>query len=161
MKKLAIVLFASMLFVLGACSSNNDDNSSTNADDNANTEENQDQNANDNASDDVVNNNTDDETNNEEENNADDQATNNAENEEDTATDSELADYPEYDTLVDEIDVDSLQAEVETDNPNKRVILYSDDSGEKVFKSIFIKKKDRLKIIDFDDDGEIFNEVIK
>ena|SRR5699024_2343787 len=161
MRKLAVVLFASMLFILGACSGNDNDSSQNDgADNNANTEENQDQNANDNANDDVVNN-TDNETDNEEENNADDQATNEIDNGDNTSSDNELADYPEYDTLVDEIDVDSLQAEVETDNQNKRVILYSDDNDKKVFKSIFIKKKDRLKIIDFDDDGEIFNEVIK
>ena len=149
MKKIALVLFASMLFVLGACSSNDDN------DNNTSTEENQDE-----TSDDENARDNEDETEDQADNNSGDKAKDDSEDGEKAST-NELADFPEYETLVNEIDVDTLEAKIETDNQNKRVILYADDSGEKQYKSIFVKKKDRLKIIHFDDDGQIFNEVIK
>ena len=163
MKKQIIILFAAMILMLGACASNNDDNNSNNgANDNTNTEENQgtnDENADNNAEDNEENG-IENDVENESENNAGDNMDNQTNNDS-SDSDSALADFPEYNTLVAEIDVDRLDAEIETDNPNKRVILYADSDGHKQYKSIFIKKQDRLKIIHFDDDGEIFNEVIK
>lgn len=161
MRKIAFVLFASMLFVLGACSGNDDDDQSSNgADNNTSTEENQDETSDGTTTDDENATGNEDETEDQADDNSGDQATDDSEDGEE-ASDNELADFPEYETLVDEIDVDTLEAKIETDNPNKRVILYADASGEKQYKSIFIKEKDRLKIIHFDDDGQIFNEVIK
>lgn len=75
-----------------------------------------------------------------------------------------LKDYEESDEFAANIDdLNELNPEVETDNPNKRVILYSENDHEKKYKSIFIKDQKRLKIIELDgkDEGLIFNEVIK
>jgi len=160
MKKHIVMLLAAMVLVLGACSSNDGDNSSkNNAGNDTNTGENQDQVTNDQNS-----TNNEDNAENDVDNNPGDETNNNGENQ--TNNDSEdsvsaLADFPEYETLVKEIDVDTLDAQIETDNPNKRVIIYADSDGRKQYKSIFIKKQDHLKIIHFDNDGEIFNEVIK
>jgi len=164
MKKHTIMLFTAMILVLGACASNNDDNNSNNgANDNTNTEENQNQGTNDENADNSENNAEDNEENGTD-NNVENNAGNNMDhqaNNDSADSNSALAGFPEYETLVEEIDVDRLDAEIETDNSNKRVILYADSNEHKQYKSIFIKKQDRLKIIHFDDDGEIFNEVIK
>lgn len=160
MKKVVLILFASMLFVLGACSSNDDqDQSSNGTDNNASTEESPVETSDDATKEDEKSTEDDVET----EDQADDNSENEATDDSEDGTESsnnELADFPEYETLVDEIDVDTLEAKIETDNPNKRVILYADDSGKNQYKSIFIKKQNRLKIIQFDDNGQVFNEVI-
>lgn len=72
-----------------------------------------------------------------------------------------LADFEEAQTLSEQIDLNALDPEIETDNRNNRVIIFSDDRNEKKYKSIFIKKQNRLKIISLDNDGQIFNEVIE
>ncbi|MBO0992562.1 hypothetical protein [Bacillus sp. SD088] len=72
----------------------------------------------------------------------------------------ELTSFLEYDTLVVEINIKDLKADVKTDNANKRVIIFKDESGEKKYKSIYIKKEERLKIISLDDEGQIYNEII-
>src|SRR5699024_4553226 len=165
MKKQIIILFAAIIEMICTCAINNDDNNSNNSEkDNTNTEENQNQGTNDenadNNAEDNEENGIENDVENESENNAGDNMDNQTNNDS-SDSDSALADFPEYNTLVAEIDVDRLDAEIETDNPNTRVILYADSDGHKQYKSIFIKKQDRLKIIHFDDDGEIFNEVIK
>ena len=73
---------------------------------------------------------------------------------------SEISEFKESSVIEDEIDIADLDAEVETDNNNKRVILFKD--GDKaVYKTIFIKNDDRIKIIDIvDDEGQIYNETI-
>ena len=74
-----------------------------------------------------------------------------------------LKDYEESEQLAANIDnLNELNPEVETDNPNKRVILYADDSHKKEYKSIFIKKENRLKIIKLNgkEEGLIFNEIL-
>lgn len=82
------------------------------------------------------------------------------EKDEKTKNDKEIADFPEYDVLAEEITVDDLDVDIKANNSNKRVMLLSDDNGKKQYKSIFIKEKKRLKIISLDDDGQIFNDVI-
>lgn len=82
------------------------------------------------------------------------------EKDEKTKNDKEIADFPEYDVLAEEINVDDLDVDIKANNSNKRVMLLSDDNGKKQYKSIFIKEKKRLKIISLDDDGQIFNDVI-
>lgn len=47
-----------------------------------------------------------------------------------------------------------------TDNEGKRILLLLDDEGTEQYKSIFIKKTKRLKIIDLANDREIFNDLI-
>lgn len=69
------------------------------------------------------------------------------------------ADLPEY-TVITEIATENYQVNIETDNPNNRVIFLENQSGEKLYKSIFIKNTNRLKIIDLKNDNLIYNQVI-
>lgn len=92
----------------------------------------------------------------------------NTESSEDEETDTksnskqeELTSFPEYEVLAEEIKMESLEAEIKTDNPNNRVMILKDENGEKKYKSVYIKKKKRLKIISLNEEGQIFNEVIK
>lgn len=82
------------------------------------------------------------------------------EDDNDEDDESEISEFKESSVIEDEIDVSDLDANIETDNNNKRVILFKD--GDKaVYKTIFIKNKDRLKIIDIGNDkGQIYNETI-
>lgn len=84
-----------------------------------------------------------------------------AEDESDADGNAEHSDLEEYTTVSNEIDLDKYDMDIEEDNSNKRIILYEDEKGNKEYKSIYLKEKNRLKIIEFDkEDGEIFNEVI-
>ncbi|WLV25006.1 hypothetical protein QR721_01845 [Aciduricibacillus chroicocephali] len=72
-----------------------------------------------------------------------------------------LKGFKEYSNLKKEIpNLDKYEPIIETDNPNKRVILYKVNQ-QKEYKSIFIKRQNRLKIIKLGDGGEIFNKVIE
>lgn len=145
MKKL---LFISMsLFVFAACSNNND-----NADANNNApevENNEIDNANDAQAEDhneAPNNDVETEGNNE-----DGSAVNN----------EHLQEYEEYDVLQEELDLDVYEGVVESDNKGTRIILFQTADGVKEYKSIFVKKKNRLKIVHFDDEDDLlFNDVI-
>lgn len=66
-----------------------------------------------------------------------------------------LEQLPEYETIISKINVKELTAKVTEDNTNKRVILFSDSRGQGKYKSIFVKKTNSLKVIDFRG-GEIF-----
>lgn len=70
------------------------------------------------------------------------------------------SDYKELPTVLDQIGSDEYKQIIETDNPNKRVILFEDDNHQKKFKSIFIKHDNRLKVIDLTKDQLIINEII-
>ncbi len=60
---------------------------------------------------------------------------------------SPLADLEEYPVLQSTLDdLDSLTPTIETDNPNTRVILYANAAGQRVYKSIYVKRNNRLKI---------------
>src|SRR5699024_4728957 len=142
---------------LTACSSgennNNVANSTDNNDQNAEVEQSTDNN-NDN------NNNvaTNDESDNNSKNVSDDNNNNNDGNN----VPDKLADFEETKELQANIeDLNSLTPEIETDNDNKRIILFADDNDRKQYKSIFIKQKQRLKIIELNkDDGLLFNDTI-
>lgn len=158
MRKLVVVLFSALfLLSLTACSSgennNNVANSTDNNDQNAEVEQSTDNN-NDN------NNNvaTNDESDNNSENVSDDNNNNNDGND----VPDKLADFEETKELQANIeDLNSLTPEIETDNDNKRIILFADDNDRKQYKSIFIKQKQRLKIIELNkDDGLLFNDTI-
>ncbi len=71
-----------------------------------------------------------------------------------------LADFEEEATIKETIDISTLQMELETDNANKRVLFFSTDKGQKRYKSIFIKRTERLKIIDLSDDNILYNQEI-
>lgn len=68
-----------------------------------------------------------------------------------------LADHEENAILADHIPLDELTAQVEVDNQNKRITLFENESGQKVYKSIFIKNDNHLKIIDLNDDNLLFD----
>lgn len=72
---------------------------------------------------------------------------------------NELDELAEGSTIESTIDTKDIQLDIVEDNSNKRVILIKDEEGHKTHKSIFLKKKNRLKIIEFDK-GQIFNQVI-
>lgn len=83
------------------------------------------------------------------------------ENESDKEENTGNSDLEEYDTVSNEIDMDTYDMNIEEDNSNKRIILYENEQGNKEYKSIYLKEQSRLKIIEFDkDEGQIFNEVI-
>ncbi|WP_368653884.1 hypothetical protein AB4Y30_02200 [Ornithinibacillus sp. 4-3] len=66
---------------------------------------------------------------------------------------------PEYSTLTEQVAIEDFQLRIVEDNQGKRVMLIEDDQGQEKYKSIFTKKNNRLKIIEFNK-GQIFNEVI-
>lgn len=72
----------------------------------------------------------------------------------------EIKDFDESITLIKQLDIEQVTADVQTDNQNNRVIILSDDQHKKRYKSIFVKRQNRLKIIDLVDDVQIFNEVL-
>ncbi|HLQ97156.1 MAG TPA: hypothetical protein VK135_00565 [Candidatus Dormibacteraeota bacterium] len=148
MKKTLLTIISFFVLIgMVACASNDNNpnnNSQNDVNDQPSTSETQ---SPDDNNENAVNNQTDDN----EENVEDDQGNDIPES---------LADFEETQTLSEQIDLNALDPEIETDNQNNRVIIFSDDSHTKKYKSIFIKKQNRLKIISLDDDGQIFNEVI-
>lgn len=100
-----------------------------------------------------------------------DGATEDIENQEDNSDDRDTSDtvanngdletYPEFDIIAEHIDLDKYQGVVETDNKGNRIILFEDENGHSEYKSIFIKHDNRLKIVEFNNDGLLYNEIIK
>lgn len=76
-------------------------------------------------------------------------------------TNDHIKDFPEFDVLTENIDLTVYKGVVETDNKGTRVILFEDEKGHKEYKSIFIKHDNRLKIVQFKDDGLLYNEIVK
>lgn len=160
MKKILLLVFSLVLVVaLSACGDKENTNKDpvTDSGNNANENVDPDNNVKDNADNDATNNaenNTDKAENN--------QNNNQTSENEDNNNSAELADFEEAKLVEEHIDdLDELQVVVETDNPNKRIILYKD--GNKVqYKSIFIKDDQHLKIINTHDEGKpLFNDRIK
>ena len=73
---------------------------------------------------------------------------------------SALNQYDEYSTLSNVIDIFSYESKVQTDNRDSRVIIFSDSNGKKVYKSVYTKKKKRLKVIQLSNDELLFNETL-
>lgn len=71
-----------------------------------------------------------------------------------------LEEFEEAPIIEKTIDVSDLQLNIETDNPNKRVLFFSTDTGQKRYKSVFVKRTERLKIIDLSDEGILYNREI-
>ncbi|MDW0110230.1 hypothetical protein [Sporosarcina aquimarina] len=80
---------------------------------------------------------------------------------EDGNSSNELSSFEEYSTINEVQDVSSYNGIVETDNPGTRVILFEDENGKKVLKSVFVKNEKRLKVISLEDDGQLYNEILK
>ena len=159
MKKLLMVIVSSLVLIaLAACggtqnedqveTDNNTEKSEEQAETNNDTEETEEEAE--------TENDTEENESNEDEAQQDDQ------NEEDKTTNSneEIADYEEANTIKEQIDIADMDVKVETDNPNKRILLFS-DNDKVMYKTIYIKEKQRLKIINiYEDKGQIFNETI-
>lgn len=76
-------------------------------------------------------------------------------------TGDDLTMLEEYAIIDDNIELSALSAKVEEDNPGTRVILFEDESGKQVYKSVFVKNDQHLKIIKMDDEGLLYNDFIK
>jgi len=72
---------------------------------------------------------------------------------------ADVTQLPEYETLAAKIDLAKYSTQIAEDNSYKRVILLKDENGQVQFKSMFIKKDSRLKVVDYKG-GLIFNQVI-
>lgn len=148
MKKLFVVYLS--LFVLIGCANKNDseqpieDNDVQEENEEQPGEENNDENGNEN----LVDN---------------DNEENNYESNDGNVIDNDhLKEFEEYDILAKELDLKQYEGVIKSDNKGNRVILYQTKDGKKEYKSIFIKKKHRLKIVHFDDEDDLlYNDVIK
>ncbi|MBT2215734.1 hypothetical protein KK120_07855 [Virgibacillus dakarensis] len=84
-------------------------------------------------------------------------ATGNSSEEENT-TAANTEQIPEYSILKDNIDMSAYKLDVKEDDPCKRIVILKNQQGEGKYKSIFIKKTGRMKLIEFDN-GLLFNQV--
>src|SRR5699024_10839665 len=136
MKKSLMVIASSLLLIaLAACGgtqnedqierANNTETSEEQAETNNDTEETEEEAE--------TENDTEENESNEDEAQQDDQ------NEEDKTTYSneEIADYEEANTIKEQIDIPDMDVKVETDNPNKRILLFS-DNDKVMYKTIYI-----------------------
>nr|WP_154892985.1 hypothetical protein [Paenibacillus xylanexedens] len=80
---------------------------------------------------------------------------------EESTSQSEWSSLPEYDMIVREVDSQDYTFRTVTDNENERILLLADQDGEEKYKTIFIKNTTRLKIIDIDGGGQLFNDVLE
>lgn len=73
-----------------------------------------------------------------------------------------VAKLEEIPTIQEHIYLDKLVAEVESDIPNRRTILFkNNDTNEVVYKSIYVKDDGHLKIVELAEDQIIFNGNIR
>lgn len=79
----------------------------------------------------------------------------------DNTAEEDLAQYEEYEILNEKLDLSTYEAEIETDNSGNRVLIFSEDDGDKAYKSIFVKDEQHLKIVSLKDEGLLYNDVIK
>lgn len=86
---------------------------------------------------------------------------NNDESANDSTSSNEWSSLPEYDTIIQNIDNKDYTFETVTDNEDKRILLLSNEDGKEQYKTIYVKKTKRLKIIDVDGEGQIYNGVIE
>lgn len=73
---------------------------------------------------------------------------------------SEWTSLPEYNKIMEQIDNQNIHFEKVTDSTDKRILLIVDENGTKLYKSIFIKNTNRLKIISIKGNGQIFNDTL-
>jgi len=84
-----------------------------------------------------------------------------SETESNTEENSEIREFEESEVIEEEVDVSDLNVEIETDNDNNRVILFK-ENNKPVYKTVYIKRDQRLKIIDIkNNEGQIYNEIIE
>lgn len=73
----------------------------------------------------------------------------------------EWSSLPEYDMIVRTINPKEYTFRTVSDNENERILLLANQYGKEKYKTIFIKNTSRLKIIDVDGAGRLFNEVLE
>ncbi|WBX80551.1 hypothetical protein PD280_01395 [Virgibacillus salarius] len=74
-------------------------------------------------------------------------------------SDHSLHDLVEYPIISDVVDMKEMDWDITKDNLYKRVILFK-KNGEIKYKSIYIKKTNRLKLVKLDE-GLLYNEIIQ
>ncbi|WP_336781446.1 hypothetical protein [Paenibacillus illinoisensis] len=80
---------------------------------------------------------------------------------EERTSQSEWSSLPEYDMIVQKVDSQDYTFRTVTDNENERILLLTNQDGKEKYKTIFIKNTTRLKIIDIDGGGQLFNDVLE
>ncbi|MFK0522982.1 hypothetical protein ACINKY_12315 [Paenibacillus illinoisensis] len=80
---------------------------------------------------------------------------------EESTSQSKWSSLPEYATIVREVDSQDYTFRTVNDNENERILLLTNQDGEEKYKTIFIKNTSRLKIIDVDGGGQLFNDVLE
>lgn len=73
---------------------------------------------------------------------------------------ADIKKLPEYKTLAKKVDLSRYSPRITEDNMNKRVIILKDGNNRDRFKSVFVKKENRLKVVDYRG-GLIFNGIIE
>lgn len=71
-----------------------------------------------------------------------------------------IINLPEYPVLLEKFDVKAYQSIIETDNPNTRIIFFTDELGMKKYKCIFMKHDERLRIIQLQTGNVLYDGLI-
>lgn len=71
----------------------------------------------------------------------------------------ELTDYPETVTIQETINLTNLTGYVISDNPGTRILIFTNE-GKQVYKSIFVKDEERLKVIDLEQNDLVIDETV-
>lgn len=87
---------------------------------------------------------------------SEDAVTDSAEEEPAQSADPKLEGLEEFSDLEEHLPLSDLTANIEADNQGKRVILYEDSTGQKVYKSVYVKHDQHVKIIDLKNDGLVY-----
>ena len=82
--------------------------------------------------------------------------------EEELANAESVSEYDSYEELVyqDVFNPEQYQGSIVTDNQGKRIFLFSDGQNQ-IYKTIYIKHDNRLKIIDLQKDDLVYNKIIQ
>ena len=82
--------------------------------------------------------------------------------EEELANAESVSEYDSYEELVyqDVFNPEQYQGSIVTDNQGKRIFLFSDGQNQ-IYKTIYIKHDNRLKIIDLQEDDLVYNKIIQ
>ncbi|WP_088007399.1 hypothetical protein [Indiicoccus explosivorum] len=75
-------------------------------------------------------------------------------------TNTDLTGLPEYAALSEEIDLNLYSAEIESDDDKNRIIFFSDETGDRVYKSNYTKSSQQLDITELADGDRIFSKVL-
>lgn len=67
----------------------------------------------------------------------------------------------EYKKIIEVIDHNDYTFQIVTDNEGKRILILTNSNGEKIYKTVFIKHENRLKVIKVNGSDEVFNDIIQ